>query len=93
MDEPWFCTGLDKADELAAEQVAGLADNAARLLAVARALASQGREVELTGLDDRIGQLCARALDLPPRHGREMRARLVFLLAELDALALALRPD
>ena len=61
------------------------------MLRVAQALVREGREIDLTGLEDRIGRLCAGALDLPPESGRAMRPELIELRAGADALAGALR--
>ncbi len=58
-----------------------------RTAALARALVLAGRTVELAGLEGQVGLLCAKALDLPPEEGRQMRTELAILLAELDALA------
>ncbi len=69
-----------------ADAVAALADDIGQSLAVARVLARQGRELALTGLDQRIGMLCAQTLDLGPGPARALRPRLAALLAGLDAL-------
>ena len=68
-------------------------DGATSTLRVARGLLENGRRVDLEGLDRVIGVLCARALDLPPQEGRSIRPRLALLLADLDALSLALQPS
>lgn len=68
-------------------------DGATSTLRVARGLLENGRRVDLEGLDRVIGVLCARALDLPPEEGRAIRPRLALLLADLDALSLALQPS
>lgn len=57
------------------------------LLHMTHALASAGRIVDITGLDQQIGLLCAKALDLMPEDGRELRPMLMLLLADLDALS------
>ena len=64
---------------------------AAAMLRLAEGIAAAGRPVDLAGLEDRLGRICAQALDLPPAEGAGVRAELVALLAALDALALALR--
>ena len=92
MTEPWFVTSAEEADRKALASVDQLADAVARVVMLARALASRGRVVDLAGLDQQVGLLCARALDLPPTQGRAARPRLLGLRAELDALAAALRP-
>jgi hypothetical protein len=55
-------------------------------LSVARGLVRARRHIDLRGLENDVGQLCAACLDLPPEHGRAIRPRLQALLAELDAL-------
>jgi hypothetical protein len=76
----------------APSEVMLLAENVARTLMVARALARQNRALDLRGLDGMVGLLCAKTLDLPPGEARAMRPRLVALCAELDALAALLPP-
>ena len=90
MTEPWFITSAEDEDRKAFESVDQLADAVGRVVMLARALAGQGRAVELAGLDQQVGLLCARALDLPPAHGRALRPRLMGLRAELDGLAATL---
>jgi len=92
MTEPWFVTSTADADRKAFESVDQLADAVARVVMLARALASQGRVVDLAGLDQQVGLLCARALDLQPVQGRAVRPRLLGLQAELESLAGALCP-
>ena len=59
----------------------------ARTLGLARALVEAGRRIDLAGLDSQVGLLCARALDLDPEEGRQVRADLIALREMLDALA------
>lgn len=66
-----------------AEQVA---ESAAAMLRLARGMVEAGRRVQLDGLDQIMGRLCARCLDLPPEEGRALRPRLAALLVEMDAL-------
>ena len=47
-----------------------LAEQVQRTVAIARALAGSGRRVDLAGLDQAVGLLCAKTLDLPPDQGR-----------------------
>jgi hypothetical protein len=54
---------------------------------MARALAQSHRSIDLAGLDQEIGRLCAASLDLPPEQGQAMRPLLATVLAELDALS------
>lgn len=57
------------------------------MLRVAMALVAAGRPIDLAGLDQRVGRVCAQALDLPPAEGRALRPRLAALLAGVEALA------
>jgi hypothetical protein len=57
---------------------------------LARALVESNREVDLTGLDDQIGLLCAKTLDLPPDEGRRMRPRMIALFGAAEGLSRAL---
>lgn len=56
------------------------------VLVVAQALAAAARPIDLTGLDQQVGRICAGALDLPPDQGRALRPQLACLLARLDEL-------
>lgn len=67
----------------AAEQAA---EAVANMLRLARGMVQAGRRVELEGLDQMVGRLCARCLDLPPEEGRALRPQLAALLVEIDAL-------
>lgn len=62
------------------------ADAVATMLRLARGMVAAGRRVNLDGMDQMIGRLCARCLDLPPEEGRILRPRLAELLSEIDAL-------
>ncbi len=57
------------------------------MLRVALALAAARRPIDLAGLDQRVGRVCAQALDLPPEEGRALRPRLAALLTGIEALA------
>jgi hypothetical protein len=81
-------SGIAAHDPLAG--VCVLADELASTIGLARALAESGRAVDLTGLDSRIGLLCAKSLDLPPEQGRAMRHRLISLSGSIEALSRAL---
>ena len=70
--------------------VHALAEKLANTIGVARALAESGRPIDLTGIDQDIGLLCAKSLDLPPDEGRRMRPRLVALSGAMEALSRAL---
>ena len=71
-----------------------LHDLAARLLrtiGVARALVQNGRTLNLSGMDDGIGLLCAKTLDLPSAAGASMLPELRVVLAGVDSLMAALQ--
>ena len=61
-------------------------DSVIALLRTARALAAAGRVIDLTGLDNMIGLLCAQILDLSDEEGRSFRPSLCAIGAELDHL-------
>jgi hypothetical protein len=71
-------------------ELLGFADGVTQTLGIACGLIEAGRYVDLAGLEDQVGLLCAKALDLPPAEGRTMRAELVAVMARLDALSVAL---
>jgi hypothetical protein len=68
-----------------------LATRLSRTLAVARALAGNGRTVDLSGVQDGVGRLCAQCLDVAADEGRDMLPLLYGVLGELDALDAVLR--
>jgi tRNA U34 5-methylaminomethyl-2-thiouridine-forming methyltransferase MnmC len=72
-------------------QAATMAEAACGTLRMARALVESRRHVDLAGLQDAVGRLCAASLDLPPEQGRALRPQLAAVLAELDALARAMQ--
>ena len=63
------------------------------MLKVARGLVAAERPIDLAGLDQRVGRICAQALDLPPEAGRMLRPRLASLLAGIEDLGALLAPD
>jgi hypothetical protein len=69
-----------------------LAERLARTIAVARALILAGRMVDLAGIEDGIGMLCAKALDVPSEQARALLPALYDLRAQVESLTLALRP-
>ena len=78
--------------EAAAMQAAvSMAEGLARTICIARLLVANGRTVDMAGLDRGVGLLCAKALDLEPEAGRQLRPTLITILAEADSLAEALR--
>ena len=68
------------------QRLSVLASRLSRTIGVARALAQNGRTVDLTGLDDGIGLLCAQTLDLGLQDGRELLPLLHDVLAQVNAL-------
>lgn len=68
-----------------------LADGLANAVGIAHALVSAGRAVDLSGVDDGVGLLCARTLDLPHGQARLARPHLLRLRDQVDRLAAALR--
>jgi hypothetical protein len=71
-------------------ELRAFADGVTQTLGVARGPVEAGRSVELAGLEDQVGLLCAKALDLPPAEGRIMLAELATTLARVEALSVAL---
>lgn len=59
-------------------------------VAVARALVDVGVAIDLEGLDREVSDLCADAISLPRRIGRDLIAPLALLLDEIAALESAL---
>lgn len=57
------------------------------VLSTARRLIQEGRNVDLTAVDDRIRRLCENVEALPKAQGRALASALSALLAEFDALA------
>jgi hypothetical protein len=68
-----------------------LAQSITGTLRVARGFLAAGRRIDLVGLEEPVGLLCARTLDLPPEQGRQMLVALINLRRELDVLSEALR--
>jgi hypothetical protein len=75
----------------AQSQVLALAEQTGRVLAVANAMVSSGRQVDLGGLQNSAGLLCAKSLDLAPGEAGLVRHELIRLVASLDELATCLR--
>lgn len=65
-------------------------DSLRTMLAVARALVSAGREVELDGLEQEAARLCLALACLQEGSGPLLRPPLDELTQELDRLVLAL---
>jgi hypothetical protein len=67
-----------------------LAERLSHTLALARALVLGGRTLDLTGVDDGVGMLCAQTLDLPTAQARAMLPVLHGVLGQIDLLMSAL---
>ena len=63
-----------------------LCQGVAATLRAARALAASGRQVDLIGLDNMIGHLCAQILDLPADDARDFRGQLQAIDHEIEQL-------
>ena len=63
----------------------------ARMVAVAQALVTSQRHVDVQGLHDHVGLLCAKALDLPPAKTGFLKLELKQLASALDRLTASLR--
>jgi hypothetical protein len=69
-----------------------LAERFRATLDTAQALMRSRRAVDLDGLNDLAGQLCAACLDLPNTHRSAMTATLAALLDRLDLLEATVPP-
>ena len=67
-----------------------LAQRLVRVMGVARALVGSGRRLDLTGIDDGVGMLCAQVLDLAPLEGLHLVPHLCEVRAQAEALCAAL---
>ena len=76
---------------LAAGALPGAIEAAGAMIRLAEGIAAAGRPIDLEGLDDTVGRICAQALDLPPEAGVRLRPGLAGLVAALDRLSVALR--
>jgi hypothetical protein len=74
-----------------AQRLRDLAMRLIRTMSVARGLVRGGRTLDLAGIEDGVGLLCAQALDLPADQGRPLVGPLRDVLAEVEGLAAALR--
>lgn len=74
------------------EAAAALAaiDNLGGVLQVARALALGGRAVDLAGLDQQAARVCVVVGLLPPEDAQPLRAALLGVVRDVDALRSAL---
>lgn len=61
-------------------------------IAVAEALATERRRIDLAGLEDEVGRICVASLAAPRSAAPAVRDRLEGLLRRLDRLRAALPP-
>ena len=74
-------------------EILALSAQTARLVSVAQTLVNGQRYVDIDGLQEQVGLLCAKALDLPPSRTKLLRLELVQLASALDALNASLRAN
>jgi len=74
-----------------AQRLRDLAERLIRTMSVARGLVRGGRTLDLAGIEDGVGLLCAQALDLPAEHGRKVAGLLQDVLVEVEGLTAAVR--
>lgn len=72
------------------DHAARMAVSVSHMLQAARSVVEQQAALDLSGLEWDVGRLCAACLDLPPEDGRALRARLLMLADELEALRAAM---
>lgn len=87
--------GIDITDATEARQTAVLLaaiEAMEATLAVADALVAQRRRIDLDGLEDEVGRICAACLATPRGAVPAVRVRLEGLLRLLDRLQGALAP-
>ena len=85
---PFSASGSDFDPEA---EVLALAEQTARMIAVAQALVVSQRHVDVQGLHDHVGLLCAKALDLPTSKTGFLKLELKRLVSGLDALTASMR--
>ncbi len=78
-------------ESIETDRVVARAEACAAVLRLARGLAAERRTLDLAGLDNEIGRLCASALDLSPGSKRDTLPKLADVLREIDALGETLR--
>src|SRR5579875_3525687 len=90
MADAFLISAPDDADSAALSSLKVAAQAIATVLGTARRLLTEGHRVDLSGIDDFAGRICAKALDLPPSLGRQAVPALTALQVEVDALTAAL---
>ncbi len=73
--------------------VLALSEQTARMVAVAHVLVASHRHVDIAGLQDQVGLLCAKALDLPPSKTGFLKLELKCLASRLDELTTRMRKN
>jgi hypothetical protein len=84
MMQPLFMPPLE--ETLDGQRVTALADRLTRTLGIACALTESGRRVDLSGIEDGVGLLCAQTLDLPRGLAHDMVPVLREVLTRVDRL-------
>jgi hypothetical protein len=74
-------------------EVLALSEQTTRMIAVAKALVLSQRHVDVQGLQNHIGLLCAKALDLPMSKTGFLKLELRRLVSELDSLNASMREN
>ena len=74
-------------------EVLALAEQTARMVAVTQALVASQRHVDIGGLQNQVGLLCAKALDLPPSKTGFLKLELRRLASSLDLLNATMREN
>lgn len=74
-------------------EVLALAGQTARMVAVMQALVASHRHVDFQGLQNHVGLLCAKALDLPPSKTGFLRLELQQVSSSLDLLSATMREN
>lgn len=72
-------------------EILALSAQTARMVAVAQTLVASQRYIDVQGLQDHVGLLCAKALDLPSSKTGFLKLELKRLSSALDELTATLR--
>ena len=72
-------------------EILALSAQTARMIAVAQTLVASQRYIDVQGLQDHVGLLCAKALDLSPSRTGFLKLELKRLSSALDELTATLR--
>ncbi len=83
--------GTNPPDDPRLESVRARLEGLRATLALAQALAEAGERIDLAGLDEQVGPVCAAALDLPDTMARALRLDLVALGQQVGTLLATLR--